>query len=43
MRWSVDLEDVDKVLRIETRNNLTESYFSNLLLSIGVKCTVMTW
>ncbi|MDO6738965.1 hypothetical protein [Wenyingzhuangia sp. 2_MG-2023] len=34
--WSVDLEDIDCVLRVETTESLTATSFKNLLDSNGV-------
>ena len=41
--WSVDINDVDKVLRIETNTSLTENKVIELLSKVGVACMVMTW
>ncbi len=37
-RWSVDLEDIDKVLRIESNENLNEEEIINQLNLIGFSC-----
>lgn len=34
--WSIDTEDIDKVLRIETTNKINEDDVSQLLKSIGI-------
>ncbi|QHV95175.1 hypothetical protein [Spirosoma endbachense] len=39
-RWSIDLEDCDCVLRIET-NSLTESDIIRLLTRAGLQCAVL--
>ncbi len=36
--WSVDTEDIDKVLRIETAGNLNETDVINLLNPLGFYC-----
>ncbi len=33
--WSVDMEDIDRVLRIEAKNEITEAYIIDILNSIG--------
>lgn len=35
--WHVDLEDIDRVLRIETPEDVSEDYFQNLLVNQGFK------
>lgn len=40
-RWSIDLEDVDCVLRIET-DTLTESDVCRALQRAGLTCEVLT-
>lgn len=35
--WHVDLEDIDRVLRIETPEDVGEDYFQNLLVNQGFK------
>ena len=42
-QWSVDLQDIDKVLRIESDHDLSEDYVIELLSRKGVSCSVMTW
>lgn len=37
-KWSVDQEDVDKVLRIEATKNLVESTIIHLLSMNGLVC-----
>ncbi|MFY0672612.1 MAG: hypothetical protein JXQ87_04380 [Bacteroidia bacterium] len=37
-KWSIDIEDCDKVLRIET-DCLTENEISDFLLILGVHCS----
>ncbi|WP_460952548.1 hypothetical protein [Spirosoma daeguense] len=39
-RWSIDLEDCDCVLRIETESH-TESDIIRLLTKAGLQCTVL--
>tara|TARA_R110002050_G_scaffold109796_1_gene221101 strand:- start:26313 stop:26531 length:219 start_codon:yes stop_codon:yes gene_type:complete len=36
--WSVDTEDIDNVLRIETNQHLQESEIIDLINSSGFKC-----
>ncbi len=43
IEWSVDTQDVDKVLRIETKGSMTERKIIDLMSTIGVACMVMTW
>ncbi len=37
-RWSIDTEDVDNILRIETSGNLSEGEVSDLMKSTGYVC-----
>jgi len=37
-RWSVDQEDVDRVLRIEARESLSKSAIAKVLNSKGLIC-----
>jgi hypothetical protein len=39
--WTIDLEDVDKVLRIETNGTVEESYFQHLLTDFGFDIQLM--
>jgi hypothetical protein len=43
LEWSVDVQDIDKVLRIETKGSMTERKIINLMAKVGVACIVMTW
>ncbi|NOQ73119.1 MAG: hypothetical protein GQ574_14025 [Crocinitomix sp.] len=43
LNWSVDVEDVDKVLRIETKTSLTENKVIEILSNVGITSMVMTW
>ncbi|WP_299115976.1 hypothetical protein [uncultured Winogradskyella sp.] len=38
LNWSIDLEDVDKVLRVESQKNLSEKDIINLIKSGGFYC-----
>jgi len=40
-RWSIDLDDVDKVLKIETTLLTKEDDVLHLLKGLGVKCEVL--
>ncbi len=40
-KWSVDLEDCDKVLRVESNQNITESGLIRLLVAKGVMAEVL--
>ena len=42
IRWSIDLEDIDAVLKVITTNNLKEHEIIHLLDSEGYQCKVMT-
>ena len=35
-KWSVDMEDVDKVLRVETATKVSENHIIGLLKSVGL-------
>lgn len=37
-RWSIDLEDVDKVLKVETKMDSQEVEMIELLRSKGINC-----
>ncbi len=37
-RWSIDMEDIDKVLRVEPTENMLESNIIDLLNEINVYC-----
>ncbi|MDN5216354.1 hypothetical protein QQ020_30075 [Fulvivirgaceae bacterium BMA12] len=37
-QWTVDSKDVDKVLRVESSENITESDVIQLLRRIGIYC-----
>lgn len=39
--WNIDLEDVDNVLRIETKENVEEIYFKHLLSDFGFDIQLM--
>ncbi|MDD7886324.1 hypothetical protein [Flavivirga sp. 57AJ16] len=41
-RWSVDMEDIDNVLRIETSGNMLESNVIDLLGEINLYCQDLT-
>jgi hypothetical protein len=43
LEWSVDIQDVDKVLRLETTAAMNESRVIDLMSSAGIACMVMTW
>jgi hypothetical protein len=43
LRWSVDMEDMDNVLRIEADYYTTENSVISLLSKEGIICTAMTW
>ena len=40
--WSVDTEDVDKVLRIETKKILTEEEVIQLIRKHGFNCEILS-
>lgn len=37
-KWTVDTDDIDKVLRIEASGHLNEQEVQNLLTSLGFLC-----
>lgn len=39
--WSVDMEDVDKVLRIEATDDLSENEVIQLIRPHGISCEVL--
>jgi hypothetical protein len=41
-KWTVDYEDIDNVLRIETKTNLDEATIINQIKSYGYHCEVLT-
>ncbi|WP_027419566.1 hypothetical protein [Crocinitomix catalasitica] len=43
LQWTVDIEDVDKVLRLETKASISEKKIIKLMSQIGINCKVMTW
>jgi hypothetical protein len=38
LKWTIDLEDIDKVLKVESHDNLSETDIINLLKSGGFYC-----
>ncbi|WP_406684073.1 hypothetical protein N1F78_15490 [Seonamhaeicola sp. MEBiC1930] len=38
VRWSIDLEDIDKVLRVETNNNIEQEDIIEQVSSRGFYC-----
>ena len=38
INWSIDLEDIDKVLKVEAIENLTEKDISSLINQNGFTC-----
>lgn len=40
--WSVDMEDIDNVLRVETSGDIVESNIIDLLNAINVYCQDLT-
>ena len=42
IRWSIDLEDVDAVLKIISSHELSEAHVIQLLEKNGYNCMVMT-
>jgi len=40
-RWTVDMEDIDKVLRIEAIEPLEERHIINLIRAKGLYCEVL--
>lgn len=43
INWSVDVKDIDKVLRIEAGDYLTERYVIDLVSRVGFIGVVMDW
>ncbi|MFT4600419.1 MAG: hypothetical protein ACI857_000593 [Arenicella sp.] len=43
LSWSIDSEDVDRVLRLETNTSLSENKVIDTLSKVGVTSMVMTW
>ncbi|MCO6358060.1 hypothetical protein BXY85_0298 [Roseivirga pacifica] len=41
MDWSVDLEDIDKVLRIEAEDQVQEAEVMEIVNSWGIKCEAL--
>ncbi|MBD3638467.1 MAG: hypothetical protein HUJ25_14035 [Crocinitomicaceae bacterium] len=41
INWSVDTEDVDKVLRIETNLDVSETEIIELVNAAGIACEVL--
>ena len=41
-RWTIDTEDVDKVLRIETIGKLTRTEVENMIRPFGFYCEFLT-
>ena len=42
IKWTVDIEDIDNVLRIEATNNLSESHLINQIKTLGFYCDELT-
>lgn len=40
--WSIDMEDIDNVLRVEASNNLKEKHIINLITTLGFYCDELT-
>lgn len=40
-RWHVDIDDCDRILKIEARSGLSESELIQLLVQYGIKCEVL--
>ena len=40
-RWSIDLDDVDKVLKVETKADAHEAEMIELLRSQGINCEAL--
>lgn len=40
-KWSLDIEDIDNVLRIEARENLLEQDVISLINACGFKCEIL--
>ncbi|MFK8044769.1 MAG: hypothetical protein AB8B72_04700 [Crocinitomicaceae bacterium] len=41
--WSVDIEDIDSVLRVEFKNNLLEKDVISIIRKIGCSCQVLDY
>ena len=41
LNWSVDMEDVDKVLRVEAQDELAEEELIQLLKASGLACEAL--
>ena len=41
IKWSVDTEDVDKVLRVELTEQVSEKEVIDLVLRLGLLCEVL--
>ncbi len=42
LKWSIDIEDVDKVLKVNTQENTSESDIINLVTQKGFFCEVLS-
>jgi hypothetical protein len=42
-RWNFDLEDCDKILRIESLQEVSEDEIINILIGRGFTCEVLSW
>lgn len=40
--WNVDLQDVDKVLRVEVTQSITENDVIDMVTTFGFTCEVLT-
>lgn len=40
--WNVDLQDVDKVLRVEAADTLSEGDVIDLVKTFGIRCEVLS-
>jgi hypothetical protein len=38
IKWSIDLEDIDRVLRVEAQHNTKETEIVRLIRRLGFKC-----
>ena len=43
IQWTVDFEDIDRVLRVETSRTFDEKKIIKQMTKIGIGCKVMTW
>lgn len=41
IRWNVDIEDIDKVLKVESLPNLSETNLIEILNTQGVHCEIL--